>query len=355
MSIDILKDDIKNNKIRNLYLFYGNEEYLKKHYIDSIEKCILSEELKALNRVVLEGKVDARKIMDNCETLPVFSERKLVVVKNSGLFKSKKKSDEGEGKGKGKLQNDDLASYLKNTPPYTCLVFYEAEIDKRIKVVDAIKKNGLLVEFPYQKPAELVKWVAKVFKSYKKEIEPSTAAQLVDYGEQGMNEILNEICKVALFMGDRTRVASGDIEKVCTKSIKSRIFDLTDAIAGGDRTRALKLLDDMVVLREPLPKILFMITRQFRQILEMKLLKDAHLGLEQAAAKMGITTYAAGKIFKQTQSFTVGKLKEAIVDSLEFDVAIKTGKMDDRIAAELLITKFSAVPCTLETNSVTRH
>ncbi|MDF2523089.1 MAG: polymerase delta subunit, partial [Clostridiales bacterium] len=44
MSIDALKEDIKNNKIKNLYLFYGPEDYLKKYYLESIEKLILSEE-----------------------------------------------------------------------------------------------------------------------------------------------------------------------------------------------------------------------------------------------------------------------------------------------------------------------
>lgn len=339
MSVDILKEDLNKHAIRNLYLFYGPEEFLKKYYIESIEKQLLTGDLKTLNRVVMEGKADASKIMDVCETLPVFSDKKVVILKNSGLFKAKKKS--GESEAKGKVKEDALTSYIQNVPGHTCIIFVEDEIDKRVKITDIIKKNGLIAEFPFQKPAELVKWVAKAFKSYKKEIDTVTSSQLVDSSEQSMNEILNEINKVVLFLGERTRVTGEDIEKVCTKSIKSRIFDLTDAIAEKDGAKALKLLNDMVVLKEPVPKILFMITRQFRHILEMKLLNSKGVSIGEAASSMGITPYAAGKISRQTRGFTVDQLKEAIKESLEMDTAIKIGKMDDRIAAELLIAKFS--------------
>lgn len=338
MSIEVLKDDIKNKSIKKVYAFYGPEEYLKKYYLSSMENLLLTEELKALNKTVVEGKADVRKIIDVCETMPVFSDKKLVLIKNSGLMKSGKKYNEGGGKEKDDV--DKLAAYIPNMPDYTCLVFYEEEIDKKVKIANAVKKHGLIVEFPLQKPTELAKWVMKVFKSYKKDIDLITASQLVDNSEMTMTEILNEINKIVLYIGDRQKVISKDIDDVCSKSVKGRIFDLTDAIAEKNSVRALKLLNDMLILKEPLPKILFMITRQFRHILEMKLLIESGLSMNQAASKIGITPYAAGKALKQANSFTADRLKEAVNDSLELDIAIKTGKLNERIAVELFIVKF---------------
>lgn len=338
MSIDILKEELKNNKLRNLYLFYGPEEYLEKYYIESIEKIALVDDMRELNRIVLEGKVDVRKIIEHSETMPVFSQKKVVIVKNAGLAKGKKKAEE---EGKGKAHSDDLLSYLQNVPDYTCLIVLEQEIDKRVKIVDIAKKKGLLVEFPYQKPAELVKWVIKVFKSHKKEIDSLVASKIVDNSELGMTEILNEINKIVLFLGDKSKPTAEDIDKICSKSVKSRIFDLTDAIAEKNGAKALRILNDMLVIKEPLPKILFMITRQFRQVLEMKLLRQNGMDMNQAAGKIGITPYAAGKIAKQAGVFSIEQLKNAIEDSLQTDLAIKTGRMNDRIAVELLITKYA--------------
>lgn len=339
MSLDILKEDLKNNRIRTLYLFYGPEDYLKKHYTDSIEKSLLTEDLKTLNKVVLEGKAEINRILDNCETLPIFSDRKVVIVKNSGLFKPVKKT--GDTAKKGKPGSDELSAVLQDLPDHVCLVFYEQEIDKRIKAIDAIKKNGLVVEFAYQKPDELVKWVIKRFKASSIDIDMSTASRLVENCEQGMTEILNEMEKLSSYLGNKQKVTVQDIEKICTKSIKSRVFDLTDAIAEKNSSKALKLLNDMVVLKEPIPKILFMIARQFRQILQVKLLHNEGSNTAEIASKLGLAPFIAGKILKQAGSFTVEKLKKAMEASLEFDIALKTGKIEDMTAAELLIIEFS--------------
>jgi len=339
MSIDILKKDLSNGNIRNLYIFYGPEEYLKKYYLDSIEKQILSVDLKSLNKSVFEGKVELGRIIDACETYPVFSEKKLIIVKNSGIFKSGKAAGE-KAKNKGARsngRNEELEFFLHNIPAYTCLIFYEEEIDKRLKIVDIVKKQGLIVEFPYQKPDSLVKWVIKVLKSYNKTIDHVAASQLVENSEMGMNEILNEINKIVSYVGDRLNVTSDDIERVCTKTVKGRIFDLTDAIAEKNSSRALKLLDDMIILKEPIPKIIYMINRQFRQILEMKLLVKSGLPVNEAASKMNLTSYAAGKVLKQSERFSIDLLKNALQKSLELDEAVKTGMLNDRIAAELLI------------------
>ncbi|TYQ18384.1 UNVERIFIED_CONTAM: DNA polymerase III delta subunit [Acetivibrio alkalicellulosi] len=331
MSLEILKKDIKNKDIKNLYLFYGDEDFLKKYYLEKIEEIILKNDLTNLNKIVLDGKVQVENIIESCDTVPVFSERKLVVVKKSGIFTAKAKQD----------GNDQLTEYLASVAPYTCLVFFEDSIDKRIKLVDRVKKNGLIVEFPYQKQPELVKWVVKAFNSSKKEIDVNTASYLVNICEPGMTQILNEVNKVVLYLGEKVQVDTKVIDKVCTKSIKSRIFDLIDAIAEKRINIALKLLNDMIILKEPLPKILIMIARQLRLILEMKLLCDEGMAKKDVCSKMGITPYVGNKVYDQTRSFSVDKLKEVIKETMELDLAIKTGKINDRIAAEVLICKMA--------------
>ena len=338
LSEDLLKKAIKNKDIGSLYLFYGPEEYLKRNYTDYIETNLLAEAFKLLNKVVLEGKTTPSDIIDNCETMPVFSEKRMVVVKNSGLFKSKKKAEEKGKKGKSE---DELAQFLQNVPEHACLIFIETEIDKRIKYVDLIKKHGLIVEFDYRKPEELVSWVIKRIKAGNHEMEPNTAAKLVEYCEPGMDDISNEISKLSAYAGDRQKISAADIKKVCTKSVKSRVFDLTDAIAAKQCAKALMLLNDMVVLKEPMPKVMYMIARQFRQLLQVKLLNQEGSTQNEITARLKLSPYFSGKIFKQAQTFSLEKLEAAISTGLELDLAIKTGKLEDRTAVELMITSMS--------------
>ncbi|HHW31554.1 MAG TPA: DNA polymerase III subunit delta [Clostridiaceae bacterium] len=332
MSMQILKQDIKNKEIRNLYLFYGQEEFLKKYYLNAIEKIIINEQFREMNKVVLEGKVSLSRLADVCETVPLFSERKLVLAKNTGLFKTGSK-EAASGK-------DSDMDFFKKIPTFTCLVFYEEEIDKRLKIVNAVKNNGLIVEFEYQNSTELVKWVIKVFNTYNKKISEELAAQLVNYCEPAMTDILNEINKIILYMGDRKVANANDLEQVCTKSIKSKIFDLTDAISEKNSTRALKLLNDMVLLKEPIPKIIFMIARQFRLILEMKLMLNDKVNIKTVASKLKIHPFIAGKIANQAKRLSTDTLKKALERTYELDGDIKTGKINDRIAVELLIAEF---------------
>jgi DNA polymerase-3 subunit delta len=89
--------------------------------------------------------------------------------------------------------------------------------------------------------------------------------------------------------------------------------------------------------------ILYMIARQFRHILQMKLMKAEGINVNEAALKIGITPYAAGKILRQSQSFSVDALKKALERCLETDVGIKSGKIDERTAAELLIVEVTGI------------
>lgn len=335
MSLDILKKQLKEEKLQNLFLFTGQEEYLKKYYTNAISKLIVQEDNKEFNLINLEGKAETETIISNCETLPMFSDKKLVIAKNTGLFKAKK--GEASESGEKKSGKDKLASYLENMPEYTCLIFLESDADKRIKLVNTIKKCGLIVEMDYQKPADLVKWVIRVFKSFNKNVDQMAASYIVENSEYSMNELLNEVDKLVNYSGCKSEISMKEVEMVCSKTIKSRIFDLTDAISEGNNSKALALLNDMATLKEPMQKVLFMIIRQIRMVYRIKLLKMQGVREDTAAKQLGLTPFVASKVMSVSRNMDINVLERAMYYSLELDEAIKTGKMTDRIAIELLI------------------
>ena len=335
MSLEILKKQIKENSLQNVYLLYGAEEYLIKYYINTITKLVVNPENMEMNYISFDGKTDVDTIIANCETLPMFSEKKLVIAKNSGLFKSKK--GDAAGGSEKKATKDKLAEYLENMPSYTCLILVESDIDKRLKLVNAIKKYGLVVELEYQKPADLVKWVIKAFRNYNKSIEQMPASYLVENSEYSMTELLNEIEKIINFVGEKSQIIIDDIEMVCSKTIKSRIFDLTDAISERNMSKALTLLSDMAALKEPMQKVLFMIIRQIRMLYRIKLLRQKGLRDDLVAKQLGLTPYVASKVMNISKNLDISTLEKAMYYSLELDESIKTGKITDRIAIELLI------------------
>lgn len=331
MSQDILKKEVKSGAIRNIYLFYGEEDYLKEVYCKRIEDIILDDALKDLNKIVLQEEKDISKIIDICETMPCFSEKKLVVLKNSSFFKASKKE--------GKNKKEDLEMLVKNVPPYTCLIFCESEVDKRLKIVKDIDKKGLVVEFGLQPVNVLVKWIAGELKKKGKVITVATATKLIEYSEASMFAIENEINKLCLYVGDRQEITDKDIDDVCIKPINVRIFDLIDNIAMQNEDKALKNLKEMLILKEPVPRIMFMIIKHIKQLLEMKTLLKEGVIQRDCVSIMKIAPYTATKLSRQIGKFEEKKLKAILKEMLELDYKVKIGEIKDILAVEIVITK----------------
>jgi DNA polymerase-3 subunit delta len=335
MSIELLKKEMKDKIIRKIYLFYGTEEYLKKFYLKKLEDSLSIGEYIDLNKIVLNEVDRYEKIIDSCETYPVFSNKKLVIVKDSGLFKAKVSTNSQKSAPK----NNDFLDYLKNIPEYVCLIFMEKEVDKRLSIVDFIKKNGVLVEFPVQPIDEICSWIVKVFKTHNKIIDKSIAIKLAGFGNGTMMEILQEIEKIVLFLDERQSVTIEDIELICVKSIKVKVFDLTDAVARKDGKSALRLLGELIESKEPLYKIFLMIARQIRQMLQIKLLTEKSVDSAQIAQMMGISVYVIKKLQSQSNMFSAKGLEEVYRKCNNIDLDIKNGRINEKIAIEILVSE----------------
>lgn len=279
----------------------------------------------------MEEPKDIAKIVDVCETLPCFSEKKLVILKNTSFFKA--------GKKESGSKKHDLEALIGNIPPYTCLVFCEKEVDKRLRLVKEVSKNGLVVEFKQQQQNVLIKWILGEAKRNKKIISVEACTKLVEYSDCYMFNIKQEMDKLYLYVGERQEVTVDDIEKVCTKSISVRIFDLINNIAIGNQYLALKNLKEMLILKEPVPKIMFMIIKQIRQLLELKTLLQEGLTLRDCVSIMKIAPYAGEKMAQQIRNFSMEKLKGILNEMLQLDYKVKTGEIKDIVAVEVLITK----------------
>jgi DNA polymerase-3 subunit delta len=327
------KKKITSGDIPAVCLFYGEEDYLKDSYLEMIKKRIVVKGTEQFNSVVIDEIPHVEKIRNACHTLPVFADRKLVVVRDSGLFRKSGKKPAGA---------EELPDIIKEAPQHTCLVFMEKDIDKRLQSVTAVKKNGVVIEFQYQKPAVLAKWVVSALKEMGRTISHDTAVMLVEYSDQRMYSILGEMHKLVLYTEGSDRIKEKDIRAVCTRSIKSRVFDLTDAVAAKDLSRVLKNLDEMIMLKEQVPRILYLIAMQARQLLQAKILQREGVSQNETAARLKVHPYIASKIIRQSEGFGENELKDIIKKCLDADHAIKTGQISDRTAAELLLSDIAS-------------
>jgi len=338
MSYREIFDDIRNNTIGCLYLFCGEEEYIKDQALLRLEEKILDESFRDLNYQVMDGsEISANDIINACETFPFMSDRRLVLVKDYALFKAGGRRPANE-----EDEIERMIHYLPKIPPTTCLLFFSrGEVDKRKSVVKAVKKNGKVIEFNMLDDRELINWVANTCKRYGKQIKPSEVQYLLSLAGKKLEEVHNEILKLVDYTGNKNRIERNDIDKVVTRSLEHTIFQLVDTLGAREAHRGIRMLHQMLTDGEPPLLILSMIGRQFRILLQAKLLHEKGYSNKAIGEKMGIPSFVVTKSIRQSGNFTNQQLQEALKMCLETDQKIKTGEMKDRLAIEMLILKIA--------------
>ncbi len=321
-----IDEDIKNGKIKQIYLLYGEEAYLKRQYRDKLKQAILSPD-DTMNFSAFEGKnINQKELIDLAETLPFFADRRLILIENSGVFKN---------------AADDLADYIKAVPTTTCFVFVEDEVDKRSKMYKAVKAAGSIVEFTRQSQDILVRWISGRIKREHKNITNQAMQLFLSMAGDDMENIDKELEKLICYCLGKDEIHPEDVEAVCSGKVNNQIFDMINAIATKNQKRALQLYYDLLELKEPPMRVLFLIARQFQILLHVKELKRQGFDGNTIATKAGIPPFTVKRNLQQAASFSRDQLRESIEDAVAAEADIKTGRMQDQLAVELLIVKYS--------------
>lgn len=326
---------IKEKDFNRLYVIYGEEEYLKDFYINALKKSVLGEE--DFNYFRVDGKPVERELKDMCEELPMFGEKKVIVVRNSGLFKGTKKKDIGESEEEESTEVNTY-EFLADLPEYCCLIFRESEADKRMKLYKFAQKNGIMFESTRQNAEIIIKVLQKKANLGRRDIIPAAINLMINGMGNDITMLLGELEKLILFTGDGQTITEKHVREVCELSHQSKIFELTDAIAEGNREKALTMLEALLSSREPSQLILVMIGRQFLQLYNVKQMQEMSATQAEINEKLGVPEFVARKLANQAKNYTLKQLKKRIECALDMDEAIKNGQMKDIMALELLVT-----------------
>ena len=322
-----LNEDLKTGKFKQVYLLFGEENYLKKQYKDRLTKALISEE-DTMNYAYYEGKgIDVREIIDLAETMPFFSERRLIVIEKSGFFKN---------------ATPELAEYMKDIPETTYFVFVETELDKRSKLFKAVKDKGRIVELARQDEKTLARWIYGNVKKEGKQITESSIYYLLSKCGTDMENLQKEMEKLFCYTLDKEVIQIEDIDAICTTQITNEIFDMVNAVAEKKQKRALDRYYDLLALKEPAMRILYLLSRQFRLLMEVKEMTGQGYDKKSIASKSGLHPFAVGKYIEQSRRFSKKELRNILEDSVDIEERVKTGRLQDVLAVELFIVKYSS-------------
>lgn len=322
----IINEQIKKGELKTVYLLYGSERYLVLKMKEKLRNAILSPE-DSFNYSYFEGKkINLVNLKELSQTMPFFSETRLILVEESGLFKK---------------SFDEMVDILKQASQTTKFIFVESEVDKRNKLYKYIKKNGYAAELNGMTEKELLTFMAHIIGNAKKKIRENTAKYFLAVAGTDMSLLQNEMEKVIAYVGDREEITKKDIDAIVTVEITNKIFDMLTHIIYKRQQEALDLYYDLVAKKEPPLRILALLIRQFQILLQVKDMQKHKKSRAEMAKIVGLAPFIVGKYENQARGFSLEQLRESIKQCVDVEEKIKTGQMVDRIGVELLIIGFS--------------
>ncbi len=292
----VIKEHIKSGSFKQFYLMYGSEEYLKRLYRDKLKNAILKDG-GDMNYSNFEGNnIDPRKVAEDAQTLPFFSDKRLIIIENSGFFKSA----------------NELSELLSGLPDSTVVIFVESEIDKRSKLFKRVRDEGTISEMNGMDEQNLKLFAASLLEQEGRKITVGTINHLLDKTGSDMLNICNEVEKIISYTVGRDVVTAEDVDAVVTTQITGKIFLMIDAIGSKQPNKALELYYDLLSVREKPMSILYLIIRHFNILLQSKDLQGLGYNSSSISEQVGIPPFAVNKYLGQAKNFTVRRLKEAL-------------------------------------------
>lgn len=330
-SLKAFEAQLKAKTFGNLYVFHGEEAYLRDEYLKQIRELLLPGGAEAFNLKVLEGKdLDVPTILAAADCFPMMAERTVVVVRDFDIFKC------------AQAQQQALMDYFADLPEYLCLIFvYDLipfKVDARTKFSAALKKYATVVEFNRQDQKRLENWIARHFKATGHTIDAKTAEYLTLLCGDLMQNLASEIDKIGAYAKE-TRITREDIDAVATPQLDAVVFQLGDYLSAKNYDKALSTLSDLLHMQQASQMILGAIAKHFRRLYAARVALEEHHSSDELAALWGMKPGAAGYAMVEARKVTLPWCKAALEKIQLADRRSKsTGAPDSDVLTELVLS-----------------
>lgn len=273
---------------QNLIAVYGEVPELVEKKSNEIVQSYLEEDKDDFNFIKFNlYETEINTVIEETLTLPFFSNKKAILVKNAFVFTGEKVSKE--------LTNHitQLDEFINNYDGDNLIIFeiYQNKLDERKKITKSLKKNGQLKKTEQMSEEDLKKWVKDFMHENYKEIKEDALNLLIELTGVNFNIINQEVNKLILFIGDRPTINRQDVSLIINRSLEQNVFLLTELIQKGKKQQAISLVKDLITMKEEPIKLLALVTSNYRLYYQCKILSQKGYSGNQIAKTIGVHPY----------------------------------------------------------------
>jgi len=327
-----------------LHILSGADDFSLRQSLEEIKRDIGDQALLAANTTTLDGQqVTLDQLRTVCETVPFLAERRLVIV-NGLLERFEPKSKSSRQKKITPVANQQneyklLATYISKIPDSTVLVLIDGKIASNNPLLRELSAKAKVKSFPLLRDTELRQWIQRHVTEEGGSISSPAVNSLAKLVGSNLWTMINEINKLVLFTSGR-RIEEEDVKTVVSYAQEANVFAMVDAILDFKAGVAEQLLQQLLQRGAAPAYLLVMLSRQVRMIVRVKELRNQGEPKIEIQDKLGLTSeFVLRKTLDQSDKYPLERLKEVYHKLLEADLSIKTGKYDDELALNILITE----------------
>ncbi len=332
--LDRLKRDLKTNDPARLYVFCGEEAYLRTYYLGQLKKLLVEDFAEAFNFHRFNAdSISLQRFGDSVNAAPMMAQRTMVQVDDVNFYSL----------------GEDGPAYagLLSDIPDTCtvvLVYETVEFkeDKRKKALAEALSHAVVVEFKQPQERELIVWTGRHLRKLQKQISADDALYLVRRTGGDMTTLLGEIEKLGAYV-EGPVVTRADVDLLVEPVLEAVTFDISDAVCAGRYDDALEKLQILLqrMKEEEYPMILGAISTQMRRGLTAKRLISAGKNQQDLMKLCGMSGYPAQKTMEYARKLPDKYWENSVQLCLEADRQLKTSYDEAGRIFELLVIRLA--------------
>ena len=346
---DRFLSELESRKLKPAYVFVGDEAFFRKRCRDAILQHLIAPD--AMDFGVFEfdlSETSLTEVLDRARTPSLMAPFQVFFVRGvKALF----------GRGSNEEKIAAIADYCKNPNPDALLVFVADHISipadaRRMEMTDKDRYQKIrddlgpicgIVELARVEEGEAVRWIGEYCATREVKMDADGARELVDALGGDMMMISNELEKLILYVGEKKKIALGDVETMVLAAKQRSLYELTDAISLKDRVHALEVLDAMLSTgdgEEAAIGHLYMLAKTFRQMLVIleRNVRDQRMLWAALWQGFRVPPFAADDIIRQARRYkSKRELTRAIRLVARADLALRSNPPGKRLILEKLV------------------
>lgn len=303
---------IKTGEFLPVYFLYGEEPFLVERAGRQLLDATVDPGMKDFNLNIYYGAdCKGTEISDTAQTLPMFSPRRVVVVKQADKLPG--------------ATQEGLLAYISNPCPETSLIFLAGKPDMRRKFFAELKKQKGCVEFKKLYENRLSPFINSEAASHGKKIESAGADLLGFLVGNNLQALASQIEKAATYVGDKPNITVDDIRAIVSSSKEFSVFELARYIGEKNLPKGLATLEMMLQNGDEAPMILGGLASHFRRIWRIRELIDQKMPSAEIGKQLKINSFFLGEQVNQAKKHSVAELRRLMEKIYQADISVKSG------------------------------